>query len=264
MADESALAAALQSAGIPAELSADLATYFSRLRHEVQTEQLEKASAGKFVETVVQVLQARDPARKNYDKHVNVDKELRDIYESREIPGMPADTRVGIIRAARTIYALRSKRGMIHKSGPDPNLADLLFVFQNAQWIMAEFVRLSTSLPVDEANRILDRVTRPVIPIVEEVLGTSVVLLEGMTISEEVLVLLLHHYNDDLPLSKKGIVNALARRSTRGVDYALDDLWKGRLIGRHDSSFALTATGLHEARRIVQERQTVLANARDL
>jgi hypothetical protein len=84
--DQAALESALATA-VPPELAEDLVEQFLEIRRDVATGTLGRASPGKFVETVVQVLQALENGGK-YDTHPKVDSFLKGI-ESR--PGTLPD-----------------------------------------------------------------------------------------------------------------------------------------------------------------------------
>lgn len=56
--------------------------------------------------------------------------------------------RVLIPRTLYAMYCLRNKRGMIHKSSIDPNKMDATVLLGNAKWILAEFFRLASTLPI--------------------------------------------------------------------------------------------------------------------
>jgi hypothetical protein len=47
---------------------------------------------------------------------------------------------------------VRNKRNIAHKGEVDPNTIDLAFAHHAAAWIMAELVRISTSVSMEEAG----------------------------------------------------------------------------------------------------------------
>jgi len=96
------------SAKIPSKLATDLVNSFIQLKHDVATETLEKSSPGKFVETVVQVLQYMDENK--YDESPKVDNYLKNL-ESQPI-NLPNNLRITLARVARASYTLRNKRSI--------------------------------------------------------------------------------------------------------------------------------------------------------
>ncbi len=239
--------------GIPDALTDDLLRYFSSLVKECQTHDLEKSSIGKFVETIVQIFQALDAHRSRYDKTVtHVDKELVATYESRQVRGIGDEARVAIVRVARSMYTLRSKRSMVHKNQIDPNLFDLRYALQSAQWIMTELVRLGGTLSIENANALVEQIQRPVIPVVEVIFGRPLVLHE-VTVEEEILLVLGELYAREDPASRYEIGRALDRRSAGAVTNGLLTLRARRLLeGDSKNGFRLTQTGLQEARWIAE------------
>lgn len=239
--------------GIPSDLARDLLHYFFNLAKECQTHDLEKSSVGKFVETVVQLLQALDPLRTSYDRSVKqVEKELLVTYESRSVLGINDEARLGLVRVARAIYALRSKRGIVHKNQIDPNMFDLKYIYQSAQWVVTELVRLGGSLSIAEAGQLVEQIQRPIIPIVEVIMGRPLVL-HDVRVEEELLLILLELYTRETAASRQEIGKALDRRSSGATTNALAALRAKRLVeGSTKQGFRLTQLGLHEARKIAE------------
>ncbi len=119
--DSGALRAAFETT-MPPELAGDLVAQFLDIRRDVATGTLGRSSPGKFVETLVQVLQAMESAGK-YDAQPKVDRFLKDI-ESRKST-LPDGLRICAARLVRAMYALRSKRNIVHKAAIDAAVYDL-------------------------------------------------------------------------------------------------------------------------------------------
>ncbi|HHI78550.1 MAG TPA: hypothetical protein ENK02_01070 [Planctomycetes bacterium] len=90
---------------LPPELAADLVDNFFELRHDAATSTLGRSSAGKFVETVVQVTQYLEEGK--YDAKPNVDSYLRNAENN--APSLDDGLRVCSARIARAMYTLRNK-----------------------------------------------------------------------------------------------------------------------------------------------------------
>ncbi len=253
MRDSEPLKRTLQSLSIPTELIVDLVRYFAQLVDEVRTRSLEKASAGKFVETLVQVLQALDPSRDTYEKSVkNVDRELSQTYESKTVRSIPDESRIMIVRVARAIYALRSKRSQVHKNAVNPNAFDLAFILECAQWILTELVRLSSGLSVEEAKKLLEDVQRPIVPILETIMGRDLVVDGSLRAEDEVLIVLYGAYTRENPIARAEVGRAMDRRSQGTVSDALKSLWVNRYIeGDSKRGFRLTKLGLDGVARAI-------------
>src|SRR5207249_2219977 len=101
--------------------------------------------------------------------------------------------RVCAARIARSIYTLRNKRNIAHKSDIDPNSFDLAFINQGASWIMAELLRNASGISMQEAGALIELVQAPVGTLVEEIDGTRLVHAD-VGLQGEVLILLHSHY----------------------------------------------------------------------
>lgn len=245
----------IEGLGIPSKLCEDLVGFYQEIMHEVLTSNLGKSTVGKFVETIVQIFQSLDQCRAGYEMRINnVDSELSSTYESRTLSGIPDDSRLAIGRIARAMYCLRNKRSIAHKNALDPNLVDLTVVLQCAKWILAELVRLATNSPSQQAKDIIEDLQRPLLPLVEEVLGKQVVLDPNLTTKQEVLIILLHNYGSG-PISRKELGKATDRRSSSAVSDALTALKKQRLVESTNSDgIILTRLGLSEVERLIRSR----------
>src|SRR5262249_51559347 len=104
------------------------------MREDAATKTLGRASPGKFVETLVQLLQFK--ARGSYDPVPKVDDYLHKQVENEA--SLPEGLRFCAARIARSMYTLRNKRNIAHKNEIDPNTFDLAFVHHASSWIMAE------------------------------------------------------------------------------------------------------------------------------
>lgn len=232
---------------LPTVLASELVDNLLLLRQDVMTGTLERASPGKFVETLVQALQALESSGK-YDRKPDVDAFLRGI-ESRPSP-VGDGLRICAARIGRAMYSLRSKRGVVHKGEMAPNSIDLRFLHHAAQWVVAEFIRTVEAISMDEAGKLVALVQTPVGGLVED-FGDRKLVLPDMTAREEVLVLLHDDYPNKVPL--KDIKNSMARFSEKTVDRAVRQLWKDKLVeGSGKSGYQLTSRGFGEVTEILK------------
>jgi hypothetical protein len=239
--DQAGLAAALATA-VPQPLADDLAAQFVDIRRDVATSTLGRAAPGKFVESVVQAMQALENAG-TYDASPDVDKYLRGI-ESRQST-LPDGLRICAARLARAMYALRSKRNIVHKAELDPTEYDLQLLYAGAQWVVTELLALAQNISGSDAARLVAEIRLPAGGLVE-VLGSRRLVHGDMTVREEALVLLMSHYPE--PVSMTDLRASLDRRSPSAVNKALVALWKDKFVHRGDDKLVvLTEPGLREA-----------------
>jgi len=240
--------------GVPASIEAELWRYFNRLCQEVTSHTLEKSTAGKFVETVVQLLEALSNTSSCYSKSVkDVDAQLQ-RYESVPLIGITNDSRIAICRIARAIYTLRNKRSIIHKNAIDPNLYDLRVIFYMAQWIMTELLRLATGISTDECARLIEQVQSPLILLLEYIDEKPIVLHAGLTVRQELLIQLLELRARNMAVTRKELCSLLSRRDPSSVSRELKRLWSERLVEKDEKNrYTLTASGIAAAQAVVEE-----------
>lgn len=235
------------SAKLPDELATDLVSSFIQLKRDVATETLEKSSPGKFVETVVQVLQYID--EKKYDESPKVDNYLKNLESQSK--NLPDDLRITLARVARASYTLRNKRSIAHKGKIDPNIYDLRFLFSASQWILSELVRQVLSSDMDTAGKIIELIQIPVSPIVED-FGERRLVLKVGTAEDELLTLLLHYFPEYVSVSQIHV--DMNRRAKSTVSNVISSVYGKRYIeGNKQKGFKLTATGFKIAMNSVQK-----------
>jgi hypothetical protein len=242
--DRNKLVAALAKS-IPQQLATDLVDDFLLLRQDVATATLGRSSGGKIVETTVQILQHLETRK--YDQKPDIDKYLREV-EPRTV--LDEGLRICAARLARSMYAIRSKRNILHKGSVDPNDYDQRLVLHGAEWLIAELLRLTQGLTMQEAGELIEMVHAPVGTLVED-FGTRRLVLPKLNIENELLVLLHSHY--PAYVSAAAILSSLNRRSKGSVQNALRDLWNNKAIeGNAKEGYRLTQIGFASAVDIIR------------
>ncbi len=230
-------------------MARDIAADFIKLRRDVATGTLERASAGKFVESFVECLQ--EMSNGQHSGAWTVDDYLKNRVENDTT--LPDGLRLCGSRVARSIYTMRNKRNIAHKGEIEPKKIDLEFTYHGAAWIMAELVRSATGITMEEAGALIKFVCAPVGTLVEEIDGVRMV---HADVSTRVEILILLHSQHPDPVTFTQLVswtgkNAGATRSR------LSELRKKRLIvGDTNKPFKLTSTGYNTAAREIQQTQT--------
>jgi hypothetical protein len=162
---------------------------------------------------------------------------------------IPEGLRVCGSQVARSIYTFRNKRNIAHNGEVDPNTIDLAFTAHASAWIVAEFLRISTNITMEEAGRLIELVHAPIGDLVEEIDGTT--LIHGkMSTSDEVLVLLRSRYPDYVSLDK--ILETTRLRNSKSVKNRLIELVEAKLVfGDAKRGYKLTSVGFNEAVKII-------------
>jgi len=236
------------SAKLPEKLAVALVSTFISVRSDVATKTLERAAPGKFVETVVQVLQflAEGTYKKTF-KAGEVEDFLKNA-ESRAID-LPNDLRVLLTRVARGMYSLRSKRGIVHRGEIESNIYDLRYLYAGAQWVLSEIIRHVLGTDMDVAGNMVEFVQMPVVEVVED-FGDRKLVLTSCPAREELLVLLLQYYPEWVPVSQ--VHKDMDRRPRSTVSNALKGAYQARLIEKGDRAYKLTGLGYRDARAILE------------
>ncbi|MDI6893788.1 MAG: hypothetical protein QME70_04105 [Bacillota bacterium] len=243
--DSERLVEALQRR-IPERLARDLMDNFTTMAQDVATGTLGRSAPGKFVETLVQVLQYLESG--TFESQPKVDKYLQGL-ESRSTP-LDEGLRLCAARIGRAMYTLRNKRGIVHKGAVDPNRYDLRFLYAAAQWILSELVRVASGLPLEEAHGLVEQVNIPVRDLIQD-MATHRIVLEDLPADKEVLVLMHSWYPN---VARTGnILASLSRRGPRTVSRVLKRLWERKLIERlARGEWALTQKGFSAAASVIR------------
>lgn len=116
----------------------------------------------------------------------------------------PRPIRIQIPRVIIGLYELRNNRAIGHVSGEiDPNHMDAEFYLRGMKWILAEFVRVFTRLPVDQSRIIVDAVTARTFQIVWRSGNVRRILDPARSAGDKVLILC---YAENKPVPVSDIV----------------------------------------------------------
>lgn len=243
--DRTQLIAALSN-GIPPTLATDLTDEYLQMRQDLGTGTLGRSAVGKFVETLVQVLEHLDTG--THSTKPDVDDYLRTVESKAK--KLPDALRIVAARVGRSMYTMRNKRNIAHKGEVDPNRFDLQYLIGSAQWVLAELIRTVSGLPMQQAGVLVEQVTAPFGGLVQDFGGRKLVLAE-MSIPEELLVVLNSNHPNEVTLA--GLRASMDRRSAKRVQEASRKLWAAKEIeGSAEAGYRLTYKGLDRVVRIVQ------------
>lgn len=231
---------------LPPNLAADIINSFLQIKSDVITQTLERSAPGKFVETVVQILQFLDTGQ--FDEKPKVDDYLKNL-ESRST-NLPEDLRTTLARVARASYTLRSKRNIAHKGGVDPNIYDLRYLYAAAQWILSELIRQILSTDMADAGKLIEFIQIPISLIVEDFGDRRLVLKAGSS-EAELLILLLHYYPMLTLVSQ--IHKDMNRRAYSTISNVITSAYMKRFIeGNKQLGYKLTALGHQRATELLR------------
>lgn len=147
-------------------------------------------SGGKFSEIVYTILDGH--AKKLYAaapaKPANFVAACRALENN---SGVPRSFQILIPRLLPALYEIRNNRGVGHIGGDvDPNHMDATAVLSNANWVMAELIRVYHTVSISEAQTVVDALVEQRVPLIWDVAGTKRVLDPSMGLKEQILALL--------------------------------------------------------------------------
>ena len=230
-------------------LANDIVDHFLKIRQDLTTGILERASPGKFVETFVRCLQQISGG--SYESNPNIDSYLNTRVENDT--ALPDGLRFTAGRIARSMYTMRNKRSIAHTGDVDPNGYDLTYLHHAASWIMAELVRSASGVTMAEAGALIQLLHAPVGTLVEEIDGERIVHAHVST-RVEMLIFLHSHYPERVSMAD--IKQTLSRRSASSIRGRISDLNSEKLIfGDNNSGYRLTAPGFDAAVREITKLQ---------
>jgi hypothetical protein len=231
---------------LPAQLAGDLVDDFMLVRQDFSTKTLGRSSPGKFVETVVQCLQHM--SRGSHDLKPDVEDYLQRRVENEA--KLPDDLRICAARMARSMYALRSRRNIVHKGTVDINSYDLAYLHHAASWMLAEFLRQSSGITMEEAGSLIAQIHAPIDELVENIEGVLLVHAD-VSIEDEITLLLRTRHPDYVPLA--ALKTSLVGRNPGTLGNKLRQLVDGKILfGNPKTGYKLTQSGFKNAGKIRQ------------
>lgn len=187
----------------PKLLVSKLIHHYTKLKSNFMQNTLEpgELNGAKFAEVVFRLIQyATDPQHQYTPLKQSLPSVDTLVIQFQKLPKMFDDSlRLHVPRALKTIYGIRSKRGVGHTGEVNANLMDATLVMAVCDWTMAELIRLYHDCSANEAQNIIDRLVKRNIPIIYDRDGIKTLLKQ--TSYEEATLLFLHYEGEkDVPL----------------------------------------------------------------
>lgn len=109
--------------------------------------------------------------------------------------------RILIPRALNYVHSMRNKRGMGHEGTEvSPHEADASAVVALANWCIAELIRVTSTLPMEDAQRVVDGLVERELPAVWSGAGRKRVLNPRLTRRDQILTLLYSEPDEAIPI----------------------------------------------------------------
>ena len=158
--------------------------------------------AGRLAEVLVRVLQhiLTGTYTPLTSKLGNFKREC-DLLESQPATSGPEGLRVLMPRALLFLYTLRNKRDFGHVGGEvDANEIDAATATRLADWCICEIVRVTHSIPIEDAQALCDAISERQLPWIWNVLGKKRVLNTTLGYREQALLLLYSEIQVAMPI----------------------------------------------------------------
>lgn len=155
--------------------------------------------------------------------------------------------RIVIPRCLYSMYCLRNKRGMIHKSHIDPNRMDATVLLSNMKWVLAEIFRQVSTMSFEETEEIVNSIMCKESSVVWDT-GNCLRILDTKMSCKNKVLCLLYMKNGQLDTD---LQNSTEYKNTTEFKRVLRTLHKEKLIEYADSKCILSPTGLIKAETLL-------------
>lgn len=206
--------------------------------------------SGKFVETIFQILEYILSKKIINEPNFNsISKKLEQIPKG----DLPESIRIIIPRSANVIYSIRSRRGTAHKSEVSPNYIDSEVVVSICDWILSEFLRIYHNSNIAEITNIVNKLVDKKIPIIEEFDNGLVILREGLSIKDQILIVLYYFYPN--PVTTEELIKLLKCKYSQQITSNLRTAEGKKLIHRDGKENTITKLGIKLVEEIVNKSE---------
>jgi hypothetical protein len=210
--------------------------------------------AGHFVEAVRRFLEL-----KLFGKYTPVNQKLSNfsntILDAYENASGDESYRIIIPRALFSIYTARNKRGAGHLTGVSPNEMDATFILYSVKWVLAELVRLNSTLSPDETSSLISSIVERQLDLIWKHDGIVRILNTSMPKNLQVLVLLY----DENTQSEEKLIKAVEYSNSTDFRKVLKKFHTKRLLEYNSDQKICTITpkGLIEAEKIIKKYRDI-------
>lgn len=115
---------------------------------------------------------------------------------------LPESLRFHVLKLADLILDFRNKRNVGHPGKIDVNEMDSAFVLSAANWIVAELIRLETSMTPDDAQAEIKKIIERKVPIIEEIGVRLKCLNQKLSAKETAMVFCYQKYPNEISLDE--------------------------------------------------------------
>lgn len=163
--------------------------------------------------------------------------------------------RLLIPRILKSVYNIRNKRGVGHISTVSPNEMDSTYILYSVKWVIAEIVRLTSNLSIEETQKLIDDIVEREVELLWSYEGTTRVLDHKVDARSQVLILLYAMS----PQSVSSLQMQIEYKNTTNFRKILNRLHDKRYIEYipNDAACIITTKGIREAEDIIKKLKGV-------
>ncbi len=238
---------------IEKDLAERLIDRYSKLKQKYFLSQYESSqlNCAKFAEIVVRILEYITKGNYTpFSKDVvldNLAKELEQIPKSK----FQTSIRIHIPRILRSIYDIRSKRGVAHLDEVNPNFMDATYVVSACDWIMAELMRLYHIDELEKAQKIVDSLVERKVPIIEEFDDDIKLLNISLSVPDKILTILYNKHPNYV--ATNDLKKWIKTKSKSHIPTVLNKLDTDAKIYRKDNDNIITKKGIKYIEKKIQK-----------
>lgn len=156
--------------------------------------------------------------------------------------------RLLIPRVLFSMNCIRNKRGMIHKNHITPNRMDSTLLLNDAKWLLAELIRLNSSLSFDETANIINAIIEKEIDIVWKINGKSRIVTNIKNCKDQILVFLYKYQK----LSIEKLLDYTEYSNKSRFYSIVKSLHKDRLIDLCNNECTISPSGIRYIEKILK------------
>lgn len=231
------------------KLATEIVNSFKELErnYTLKSWKTSELDAGHFVEAVRRFIEL-----KLFGSYTPISKNLNSFNDrelNRYLNNQGDDSyRIHIPRALWLIYGIRNKRGIGHLSPIKANQVDASLILQTSKWVLAELIRLNSTISINETEKLVDEIIERNIEGIWKAGEVSRLMLDGLSLKNEILVVL---YNFQ-KLSDENLYKILENGNFAYLKQTLKKIHKARLIEyQENGDCILSPKGSLEAEKAI-------------
>lgn len=225
----------LLTPGINSVIADKIVKHYTQMKHNYLLEKHgpTEVDGGQFVEAVARAIENEAFGSFTPIVHkIDIDKVFKRVESKKG--QLDESLRIDVPRTLRSIYDVRNRRGAAHLGLFDPNLMDSTYVISTCDWVMAELVRIYSSVTPEDAQSIVGTIIERKIPLVEEFEDDLMVLDPDMRMNEQILILL--YKKEGKYIDADTLLRWIPKSTKKVIERSIEFLADLRLVHQNSGS----------------------------